>query len=156
MSCSTSIEQKWVRISQGAETLCHISAYLRGTEPITALTPLLCIAALLIPFLIGFRQWWSRADRVLTLNLNIWLPPFWTQSGALRVGPRPGLGHMCWPGAWAVIIAVVQPRTKSVWQGLVIVFLELSKLLEIQWPTVRVFLTLIQTGSVPVAMNLFI
>ena len=55
------------------------------------------IAALSIIFLLlGFRQWRSRTDRVLTLSMNILLPLFWsTWSPAL--GPNSatcaGLAH---------------------------------------------------------------
>ena len=37
------------------------------------------IAVLSIIFLLlGFRQWRSSTDRILTLNMNIWLPLFWS------------------------------------------------------------------------------
>ena len=44
-----------------------------------------CIAALSIIFFFGFRQWWSCSDRVLTLNMNIRLPLFWSTSSRARV-----------------------------------------------------------------------
>ena len=34
-------------------------------------------------FSLGFRQWWSHVDRVLTLNMNIWLPLFRDCCGAI-------------------------------------------------------------------------
>ena len=46
----------------------------------------------------GFRQWRSRIDRVLNLNMNIRHPLRLFR--ALGVGPAPRLGHMCWPCAW--------------------------------------------------------
>ena len=49
-----------VRFPQGAETLCSLSAILRGTELVSALTD---ISFFLGP---GFCQWQSRADRALT------------------------------------------------------------------------------------------
>ena len=58
--------------------------------------------------------------------------------GAL--GPRlRSLSHMCWPGALAVTIAIVWPKSNFAWSGLAIVFLELSEILRKKWPTLRVF-----------------
>ena len=48
---------------------------LCGTKPVSALTRVL-----------GFRQWRSRADRVLTLNMNIRPPLFWSTGSRAR-GP---------------------------------------------------------------------
>ena len=31
----------------------------------------------------------------------------------LNWGQGPGLGHMCWPAAWAVIVDIVEPWSKS-------------------------------------------
>ena len=48
------------------------------------------IAVLSIIFLLlGFRQWRSSADRVLTLNMNIRLPLFWSTWSRAR-GPDRG------------------------------------------------------------------
>ena len=47
-------------------------SFLRGTEPVSALTRVLFILLLFNNFFfLGFRQWQSRTDRVLTLNMNI-------------------------------------------------------------------------------------
>ena len=56
----------------------------------------LYIAALCIFFFVGFRQWRSRADRVLSLNMNIWHALFWsTWSGdqSLDSATCAGLAH---------------------------------------------------------------
>ena len=48
-----------------AETLCRLSAILRGTEPVSAHTRGFYIAALSIFFfVVEFREWRSRADRI--------------------------------------------------------------------------------------------
>ena len=66
---------------------------------------LFCCALYYI-FPIKFRQWLSRADLVLTLNMNIRLSLFWsTWSRHLESGLGHGLSHICWPGAWWVISA---------------------------------------------------
>ena len=63
---------------------------------------------------------------VLTLNTNIRLPLFWSLSSWSRanLSEGPGPGYMCWPGAWAVIIAVsvVLPQSKGASKGLANVF----------------------------------
>ena len=64
----------WVWFQQGAETLCSPSAILNGTEPVNALTLKLLYCCALSLSILGFHQWWSCVDRVLTLNMNIWLP----------------------------------------------------------------------------------
>ena len=120
------------------QTQCRPLAILSGTEPVSALTcaPLNCYT-LSIFWAPETGRWRSRADRVSrwTLNVNIWF-------GAFGVGPGPGLSQMCGSGAWAVIIAIVyyyDSLRASAWEGLAIVFLELSKILKTQWPTLRVF-----------------
>ena len=68
----------WVRFLMSAETLCCASCILRGTEPVSALIrALFYIAALSLFFFLGFRQWRSRADRVVNLNTIFRLPLFW-------------------------------------------------------------------------------
>ena len=69
----------YVRVLQGAEFSCHHSAILRGTEPVsglarapfTLLSCLFYIAQLSLRslqlFFLEFRQWQSRAGRVLLL-----------------------------------------------------------------------------------------
>ena len=62
--------------------------------------------------LLGFRQWRSRADRVLTLNMNIRQYSDFHCFGALGGGP----GARTWPHvrAWriGVIIVIVEPPKK--------------------------------------------
>ena len=60
----------WVRFVHGA-ILC-------GTEPVSAQTRALYCCALYNYFFLKFRQWRSRTDSVLTLNMNIRLPLFWS------------------------------------------------------------------------------
>ena len=59
-----------------AETLCSAMAILRGTEPISAVSALtrvlfILLRSLIFFLLLGFFQWLSRAEMVLTLNVNI-------------------------------------------------------------------------------------
>ena len=57
-------------------------------------------------FFLGFCLWWSHTDRVLTLNINTWLPLFW-KFGALGVGPGARtlpMCHMCWPLAELAVV----------------------------------------------------
>ena len=60
----------WVRFVHGA-ILC-------GTEPVSAQTRALYCCALYNYFFLKFRQWRSLTDSVLTLNMNIRLPLFWS------------------------------------------------------------------------------
>ena len=124
----------WVRFPQGDpgdETPCSPLAILRGTEPISTLTRALLYCCALCDFVfLGFRQWRSRADRFLTLNMNIRLPLFWSTWSRARVQTQP---HVL---AWrmGVVIAIVEPRSKSDKRCLAIVFLEFSKILENNGP----------------------
>ena len=95
----------WVRFLPASETFCRLRP--------------LCVAlsrsvhwhvrfwnccALYKFFFLGFRQRRSRADRVLTLNMNIRLSLFWsTWSRGQDSATCAGLAHM------GVIIAIVEP-----------------------------------------------
>ena len=81
-----------------SETLCRPSAILRGTEHVSALTcALLYCCSLSIIFLLasGFCQWRSqaRADRVLTLNMNIRLPLAKSRARGQDSATCAGLAH---------------------------------------------------------------
>ena len=59
-----------------AETLCSAMAILRGTEPISAVSALtrvlfILLRSLIFFLLLGFRQWRSRAGRVVNSNTTI-------------------------------------------------------------------------------------
>ena len=72
-------------------------------------------------FFLGFRQWRSRADRVLTLNMNIRLTLFWCTWS--RTSPARGPDSAtCAALRIGVIIGIVEPRSKSHKRCLVIVF----------------------------------
>ena len=69
-------------------------------------TDMLAFYMLSIIFFLGCSQWWSHADRVLTLNMNIQLPLFWStwsralgQDSATCVGLADGLDYSC---CWAL------------------------------------------------------
>ena len=80
--------------------MCSPAAILRGTEPVSALTSALLYCCALYNFVfLGFRQWRSCADRVLTLNMNIQLPLFGVTLPHVRAW------HM------GVIIAILEPRS---------------------------------------------
>ena len=120
----------WVLIAHGAEPFCSAAAILRGTEPVSAQTPaLFYIAALSIICFFGFRQWRSRTDRVLALNMNIRFPLFWsTRSHAL--GPDSatyaGLAH-------GRDYSDCRASEIKLQKCLATVFLELSKILLNNW-----------------------
>ena len=59
-------KETWVLFLMSFDMLCRPSAIMRGTEPVSTFY----IAALSTIFFLGFRQWWSRADRVVLDNLN--------------------------------------------------------------------------------------
>ena len=66
------------------------------------------IAALTIIFFLGFRQWQSFTDRVLTLNMNIWLPLFWSTwswASCPDSATCAGLAH------WRDHYSYVEPRS---------------------------------------------
>ena len=68
-------------------------------------------AKLSIIFFLGSSQWQSSAARVLTLNMNIQLPLFWTQIWSTWSGGRAARGM-------GMITAFVYPLIKSAWKGL--------------------------------------
>ena len=86
---------------QGDETPCSSLAILRDFEPLSALIRALLYCFALYNFLLlGFRQWRSRADRVSALDINVWLPLFWStwirargQDSATCVGLANGRDH---------------------------------------------------------------
>ena len=108
--------------------LCHCAWHWarQGTDT----RVLYCWTLYINCFFFGFRQWQYRADRVLTLIMNIWLPlPVfwspWSRTKALTL-PHEWAWHM------GVIIAIVEPQRKSyAWS---LFFLELSKILENKGP----------------------
>ena len=111
---------------------------MSGTEPVSALTQAVILLLSLICFL-GFRQWLSRADRVLTLYMNIQLLMFWSTWCQAR-GRGPWLSHM-YVLAWrlGVIIAIVEPRRKSHKRCLAHGFPQIVENAWKQGPTVWVF-----------------
>ena len=94
------------------------------------------IAVLSIIFFLGFRQWRSRADKILTLNINTWLPLFWSTWSRAR-GPDSatcaGLAH---GRDHSHCKASKQKVTKGAWP---LFFLELSKIIENKGPLWRFF-----------------
>ena len=82
-------QTSWLWFPPVAESLCSPLAIVCVTEPVSGLTrALLYIAGLAIIFLsLDFSQWRSRAENVLTLNLNIQSPLFlstWSRARDLR------------------------------------------------------------------------
>ena len=81
---------------------------LSPSVTVSALTrALLYCCTLYISFFLGFRQWRSRVDRVLTLNMNIRLQLFrstWSKARgpdlATCAGLAHGLGAKVTKGAW--------------------------------------------------------
>ena len=67
----------WVRFRMNAETLCCPSSFCVALSQSVHWHARFYIAALSIIFFLGFRQWQSRADRVVNLNTTIRLPLFW-------------------------------------------------------------------------------
>ena len=108
----------WVRFPQEAETLCSPLAILHGTSALKSSSVHLHvrfpIASLSIfSFFLEFHPWRSRTDRVLTLNMNIRLPLFWSTWSRARgsdlatSGPHVRAWRIC------VIIAIVWLLSKS-------------------------------------------
>ena len=85
------------------QPLCHFAWYwARQCTDTTAFY----IAALSIIFFLGFRQCWSRSDRVVNLNTTIRPTLFWRTWTRARASTRPrGLG------TWAEFIAIVELRS---------------------------------------------
>ena len=114
---------------------CDLGSILAGF--CVALSPsvhwhaLFYFAAMII--FLGFRQWQSRADRVWTLNTNIQL---WLFSGTWRMARRPWGRTRPHVPAWrmGVILAIVNPRSKSDKRCFGLCFSLNSKLLENKGP----------------------
>ena len=123
--------ETWVQFLHGADYLCSAAAILRGTESVSAF----CIAALSIIFFFAFRQWRSRIDRVLTLNMNIQLPLFWSTWSPARgpdsatcAGLANGRDYSCCRASELKL----QKFLATVFSWIVEITFKL-------WPTVRVF-----------------
>ena len=87
---------------------------------------------LIIFFFLGFRQWRSRADRVLTLNMNIWLPLFWSTWSRAR-----GQDSATYVLAWSTrVIRALEQNHKSAWP-MAIVFPCIVENTWKQWPRVE-------------------
>ena len=111
-------------------------AILYYTEPVIALTHVLLIYLCPLYFLLlELHELQSCADKVLALNMNTWLPLFWS-TFSLACGP--GLDHMCWRRAWAVISEIAYPQSKvpeKAW----LFFFWIVENTEKLWPTLMVF-----------------
>ena len=111
--------------------LCWILLLLRGhfvwhkarqcTDTRTFYTAALSI----IFFFLGFRQWRSRADRVLTLSMNIRLPLFWSTWSPAR-SPHSATGAGLAHARDYSNCRASELNCKSAWP---LLFLELSKIL---------------------------
>ena len=97
---------------------------------------------LYIIFFLWFRQWRSCADLVLAPNMNIRFPLFlsiWRRARGQDLATCADLSHGY---DYSYCIALEQSHRKA-WP---LLFLELSTILEIQWPKVRVFQPSIPSG----------
>ena len=127
----------WVQFQQDAETLCSPSAILHGTEPVSALTRVLLYCGLSYLFNLGFCQWQSRADRVLTLNMNIQFPLFWSTSSLARGQVSATCAGLAHGRDYSDCRASDQSHKRC----LAIVFPWIVENTWKQWPTVRIFQT---------------
>ena len=115
-------------IPAGLETFYHPPAILRGTEPIIALTRVLLILLLSLSF------FFFLDFGVLTLNMNIRLPPFcstWSRARGPDSATCAGRAH-----GRASVYGNRRASELKLQKCLAIVFLELSKILEnngLQW-----------------------
>ena len=136
----TLCESQWVgRLgfdSRMVLKLCSPSSILRDTEPVIALTrALLCCCAPYYFFSLGFRQWWSRADRVWTRK--------WTSNFHCLRALWVGSWALCRSHLWAwrmsvfiVIVELARKCHKGAWPKLAH---ELSQKLENEGPLLRIF-----------------
>ena len=130
----------WVLLQQVGETLCRQRAQYVALSPSVHWHACFYIAALSIRFFLGFRQWRSRADRVLPLYMNIWLPLFWTHfwsTWSRARGPDSGTCVCLAHGRdFSYCRASEQKWQKKAW---LLFCLELSKKTWKQWLMVKSF-----------------
>ena len=132
--------ETWVRFLHGVDSFCSAAAILRGTEPpsepVSALTrALFILLRSLYFFFLGFRHWLSSTDRVLTFNMNIRLPLFWStwspakgQDSATCAGLAHGRDYSC-----------CRALELKLQKFLATVFPWIAENTFKQWPTVRIF-----------------
>ena len=85
-----------------------------------------------------FYQWLSSADRVLTLNINIWLPLFW-RTWSKAQGPDSAKSAGLVDGQWLQQLLVCSFRAKVPEKALPLFFPWIVKDSEKTVPTLRVF-----------------
>ena len=118
----------WVCFTQGAETLCSPTRVLKlSAAPLPFCVALSLSVHLHMHFYITALFFFS-SSRISSVAVSRWHDSnssheHWTSTvWSTWVWPWALLGHICWPGAWAVIKAVVKPLSKSIWKGLIILF----------------------------------
>ena len=135
----------WVLFKQGSEILSCLSAILCGSKPVSALTR---VSFMLLHCVYSLSNFVS-GDLALTgfnsrhQHLTSTVLEHLVSGGSF---PGLGLGHMCWSGALAVIIAVVyyiasdqKNARKGLEKARPLVFLPVWKILKNQWSTLIVF-----------------
>ena len=127
----------WVQFLHSAESFYHSLPFCVALSPSVDWHERFLYCCALYDFVfLEFCLWRSRADRVLTFNMNIQLPLFWR---TWRRATAQDSCHMCWPGTWAVIIAVVFTlQTNVPEKAWPLYFFALLKILP-NSPTLRVF-----------------
>ena len=101
-----------VRFPHGADSFCRAAAILRGTEPVSALTPWHARFLYCCTLYNFFLSWISSVAISRSQGFNSWI---WTSDfhsfGAL--GWKPGARTLQHVRAWhmSVIIAIVEPRS---------------------------------------------
>ena len=97
------------------------------------------IAALSVFFFLGFRQWRSRTDRVLILNMNIRLALFWRNSSWSPTPARGKDSATCAGLTHGRDYSYCRASELKLQKRLVTVFPWIVENTFKQWPTVRVF-----------------
>ena len=112
------------------QPLCHLS----GTKPVSALTHVLLYCCTDFFFI--------SSKVVLLCQLLTWKSDFQSSTVLehLESGQGQGLKHMRWLGAWAWLQLLYSSWAKVTKKAWPLVFLELLKTLEKQWPKLKVFL----------------
>ena len=129
----------WVWFLQRAETLCCQPAtvpFCLALSPSVHWHACFNIAASQLIFSLGFGHWQTWSDRVLTLNINILTSTVLEHLGVLP-GPETQPHVLAWQ--MGMIIAIVEPQSKSDKRGLAIVFPWIIEKTWKQLPTVTVF-----------------
>ena len=71
--------------------------------------------------------------------VNSWALGWSSDCGELELWPGPALGHMCWPGTWPEIIAIIEPQSWLTTRSVASFFPDFLQIQKKRRPSQRLF-----------------